>query len=139
MELRVTRMAGTALQIAEALEKMPGVQRVLYPGLQSHPQYDLAQRQMQSGGSLLAFEVTGGQQGAFDFLNALNLILISNNLGDSKSLATHPATTTHRTLGAEGRAQADIHDGLIRLSVGLESPHDLIHDLQQAAQKARGC
>ena len=132
LELRVTRMADSALTIAQFLENSPGIQRVLYPGLPSHPQHDLAQAQMQSGGSLLAFAVQGDKDSAFALLNHLNLILISNNLGDAKTLATHPATTTHRTLGADGRAAAGIPDSMIRLSVGLESPTDLIQDLSQA-------
>ena len=132
LELRVNRMSENALRLAKSLEAMPGIQCVLYPGLESHPQHALASEQMESGGSLLAFEVEGGKQGAFDLLNRLNLILISNNLGDAKTLATHPATTTHRTLGEEGRAKAKISDAMIRLSVGLESPKDLIEDLQSA-------
>ncbi len=129
LDLRVTRMCETALCVARALETVPGVKRVLYPGLESHPQHNLALAQMQTGGSLLAFEVEGGRQEAFAFLNRLKLILISNNLGDAKSLATHPATTTHRTLNEEGRAEAGISDALIRLSVGLETAKDLIDDL----------
>ncbi len=131
LELRVSRMCETAQQVAGALEGMPGIQRVLYPGLKSHPQHDLSQAQMATGGSLLAFEVEGGKPAAFAFLNKLRLILISNNLGDAKSLATHPATTTHRTLGEEGRAQAGISDALIRLSIGLETAKDLIEDLSR--------
>ena len=134
LDLRVTRMCENALQIAQTPEKSPRIRRVLYPGLKSHPQYDLAQRQMQSGGSLLAFEVEGGKQEAFALLNHLKLILISNNLGDSKSLATHPATTTHQTLGEDGRAAAHISDALIRLSVGLENSEDLIADLLTACR-----
>lgn len=135
LDLRVTRMCETALQIAKSLEAVPGIRRVLYPGLKSHPQHDLTQAQMQSGGSLLAFEVGGGKQEAFAFLNRLTLILISNNLGDAKSLATHPATTTHRTLGEDGRAEAGISDALIRLSIGLETSEDLLRDLGNAALK----
>ena len=133
MDLRVTRMCENALRIAEALETQPGISRVFYPALPSHPQFDLANIQMMNGGSLLAFEVEGGKAEAFAFLNRLNLILISNNLGDSKSLATHPATTTHRTLGKGGRAEAQISDALIRLSVGLESSKDLLRDLSQSS------
>ena len=137
LDLRVGRMCETALSVAQALETLPGVARVLYPGLQSHPQFDLAQVQMTSGGSLVAFEVEGSKQQAFAVLNRLKLFLISNNLGDAKSLATHPATTTHRTLGEEGRAEAQISDALIRLSLGLEAPQDLIADLRQALEALR--
>jgi O-succinylhomoserine sulfhydrylase len=132
MPLRVAHSGGTALRLAEFLSARPKVERVLYPGLASHPQHALARRQMSSGGTVLSFEVAGGKAGAFRFLNALRLILISNNLGDSKSLATHPATTTHQRLGPELRAQQGIPDGLVRVSVGLEDAADLEADLAQA-------
>jgi O-succinylhomoserine sulfhydrylase len=108
------------------------VSKVLYPGLASHPQAALAKRQMKGGSTLVAFEVEGGKPRAFRVMNALGLIDISNNLGDSKSLVTHPATTTHQRLTPEVRAELGIGDGLLRLSVGLEDAADLIEDLEQA-------
>jgi O-succinylhomoserine sulfhydrylase len=132
MELRVAAMSATAAQIADALAAMPGVTRVLYPGRKDHPQHALAMRQMSGGSTLIAFELTGGKERAFRALNRLTLIDISNNLGDSKSLITHPATTTHQRLSPEERGRLGISDGLLRLSVGLEDPQDLIEDLAQA-------
>jgi len=132
MPLRVTQSCNTAMHLAGYLAGHEKVEDVLYPGLESHPQYALARRQMSAGGTVVSFEVAGGKQGAFRFLNALQLILISNNLGDSKSLATHPATTTHQRLGPELRAQQGIPDGLVRVSIGLEDPDDLEADLTQA-------
>jgi O-succinylhomoserine sulfhydrylase len=114
------------------LEGHAKIERVLYPGLASHPQRALAARQLQGGGTLLAFSVKGGKEPAFRCLNALKLILISNNLGDARSLVTHPATTTHFRLKPEERAVLGIDDGLIRLSVGLEDPADLTDDLGRA-------
>jgi O-succinylhomoserine sulfhydrylase len=112
------------------------VERLFYPGHPSHPQYAVAQRQMGSGGTMIAFDVAGGKRGAFDFARALEVVKISNNLGDSKSLLTHPATTTHQRLKEEERAALGITDALVRLSVGLEDPDDLAEDLQQALEKA---
>ncbi|MGD1876413.1 MAG: O-succinylhomoserine sulfhydrylase [Kiloniellaceae bacterium] len=132
LDLRVQRHCANALAVAEFLEGRKGVTRVLYPGLASHPQHDLAKRQMQGGSTLVAFEVEGGKARAFRVMNALGLIDISNNLGDSKSLVTHPATTTHQRLTPEARAELGIGDGLLRLSVGLEDAADLIDDLEQA-------
>ena len=134
LDLRVERHCANALAVAQFLERQPGVTRVLYPGLDSHPQAALAKRQMKGGSSLVAFEVEGGKARAFRLLNALAVIDISNNLGDAKSLITHPATTTHQRLPAEERAEQGITDGLLRLSVGLEDPDDLIEDLEQALQ-----
>ncbi|MBL6932811.1 MAG: O-succinylhomoserine sulfhydrylase [Rhodospirillales bacterium] len=125
LDLRVSKMSSNALYVAQFLEGLNGIQRVIYPGLASHPQFKLAARQMKSGSTLIAFEVPGGRDGAFRFLNGVDIIDISNNLGDSKSLITHPATTTHQRLGEEERARMGISDGLIRLSVGLEDPDDL--------------
>jgi O-succinylhomoserine sulfhydrylase len=105
---------------------------VLYPGLESHPQHELARRQMESGGGLLAFRVGGGQARAFEVLNRLRLIAISNNLGDAKSLVTHPTTTTHQRFSEAQRAELGITPDLLRLSVGLEDPADLIDDLDRA-------
>ena len=132
LDLRVERHCANALAVATFLEQQPGVTRVLYPGLESHPQAALAKRQMKGGSSLVAFEVEGGKARAFRLLNALGVIDISNNLGDAKSLITHPATTTHQRLPVEERAELGIGDGLLRLSVGLEDPADLIEDLDLA-------
>lgn len=132
MSLRVARQTASALRIASWLESHQGVGRVRYPFLESHPQHALARRQMSGGGTVVTFEVDGGKAGAFQVLDALRCIDISNNLGDSKSLITHPATTTHRRLGESGRLVVGITDGIVRLSVGLEDPDDLILDLERA-------
>ena len=132
LDLRVRAQADTALAVARALEGNPGLDRVIYPGLPSHPQHGLAMDQMGSGGTLLAVDVAGGQAGAFRFLNALRLFQITNNLGDAKSLATHPATTTHQRLPEAQKAHLGITPGLVRLSIGLEDPDDLIADLHGA-------
>ena len=108
---------------------------MIYPGLPSHPQYELAQRQMTAGGTLVSFDVAGDKEGCFRFLNALRLVDISNNLGDFKSLVTHPATTTHSRLKPEARAELGIGDALVRLSAGLEGEADLIADLDQALDR----
>ena len=132
LNLRVERHCANAREIAVFLEGQPAVRKVLYPGLESHPQADLARAQMRDGGSVIAFEVDGGKARAFRILNALRLIDISNNLGDSKSLTTHPATTTHQRLKPEDREDQGITEGLVRLSVGLEDAEDLKEDLAQA-------
>jgi len=136
LELRLDRHCDNALALAEHLESRNGLRRVLYPSLESHPQHELAMRQMGAGGSIVSLELPNGRDGAFRFLNALRIIDISNNLGDAKSLATHPATTTHQRLSAEERAQLGIGDGLIRLSVGLEDVDDLKSDLDEALAAA---
>jgi len=136
MDLRVRAQALGAQKLAEALQGLPGLSQVIYPGLPGHPQHDLNARQMQGGGTVLALEVAGGKAAAFRVLNALRIILISNNLGDAKSIITHPATTTHQRLSDPQRAALGISDGLLRLSVGLEDPADLIADLQQALAAA---
>ena len=106
---------------------------VRYPFLESHPQYDLAKRQMTGGGTVVTFELKGGtKERAFEVLDKLKIVDISNNLGDAKSLITHPATTTHRAMGPEGRAAIGLGDGVVRISVGLEGTEDLIDDLDQA-------
>jgi O-succinylhomoserine sulfhydrylase len=135
LDLRCRAMADSALQIATALEGHPKVTRVLYPGLASHPQNALAMAQMGSGGTLVTFEVAGGKEGAFRFVNALEIAKISNNLGDAKSIATHPATTTHQRLPQEQKDALGITPGLIRFSVGLEDAGDLIADLLQALDR----
>lgn len=132
LALRVRHQTATAERMAVALESTSGVDRVWYPGLPSHPQAALAQQQMFGGGTVVTFEVAGGKEGAFGVLNSTRLIDISNNLGDSKSLITHPATTTHRRIGPEARAAVGITDGVIRLSVGLEDAADLLEDLTEA-------
>ena len=138
LELRTARMCETAERLAAFLESHPAVAAVHYPGLASHPQHALAVRQMSRGGSVIAFELAGGWDAAFRFLDALELMDISNNLGDAKSLATHPASTTHQKIGADARATLGISDGLVRLSVGLEAEEDLRADLEQALAAAGG-
>lgn len=132
LDLRVRAMCEHAAAVADALARMPKVKRVLYPGRADHPQAELARAQMSLGGSLVSFHLDGGKDLAFRFANALNLIDISNNLGDAKSLITHPATTTHFRLTPAAREELGISDGMMRLSVGLEDPGDLIEDLSQA-------
>jgi O-succinylhomoserine sulfhydrylase len=134
--LRVNAQSAAAEKIARFLETAPGVKRALYPTLESHPQRELAMSQMSGGGTLVTFELEGGKESAFKFMNAMKIITISNNLGDTKSLATHPATTTHMRIGPEERAKLGISDGVIRLSVGLEDVQDLIDDLTQALAAA---
>lgn len=131
LDLRCRAMADSALKVAQALEGHPKVTGMVYPGLPSHPQHALAMAQMGSGGTLVTFEVAGGKDGAFRFMNALEIALISNNLGDAKTIATHPATTTHQRLSQEQKDKLGITPGLIRLSVGLEDAGDLIGDLMQ--------
>ena len=131
LSLRVDRSCQTAAKIADRLHEQPGIQRLLYPHHPSHPQYDLAKRQMTQGGTLVSFSLQGGKAAAFKFLNALKLIDISNNLGDSKSLITHPWTTTHRAMPEPDRLAVGIDEGLVRLSVGLEDAGDLIADLER--------
>lgn len=129
LPLRVEKQSRNANEVARWLEKQEGVRRVLYPGIDSHPQSELARRQMLSGGTVVTFEIDGGKEGAFRLLNALRVVDISNNLGDTKSLITHPATTTHRRIGPDGRARMGITDGIIRVSIGLEDPADVQEDL----------
>ena len=132
LKLRVEAQSLAAQKIAETLSGLKGVSRVLYPHLDSHPQAALSRKQMRLGGTMVTFEVEGGKKHAFDVLRHLGIIDISNNLGDAKSLMTHPASTTHRNVGAEVRAMMGITDGMLRLSVGLEDVDDLIGDLKQA-------
>jgi len=132
VDLRCRAQAESALHLAQGLEGHPALTRVLFPGSRSHPQHDLAMRQMELGGTVLSFEVAGGQAAAFRVLNALRIVTISNNLGDAKSIATHPATTTHQRLSDEQREALGISRGLVRLSVGLEDPEDLRQDLLRA-------
>jgi O-succinylhomoserine sulfhydrylase len=136
LSIRVDYSTASALRVAEFLEGHPGVRWVRYPYLASHPQHDLAKRQMSGGGTVVTFELNApegmGKQRAFEVLDKLAIIDISNNLGDSKSLITHPATTTHRAMGPEGRAAIGLGDGVVRISVGLEGTEDLIADLDRA-------
>ena len=132
LELRVMQHCRNAADVAGFLEDQSGLAKVLYPGLTSHPQHELAKAQMTDFGSVIAFELEGGKERAFRVLNALELIDISNNLGDAKSLITHPATTTHQRLQPEDRARLGISDGMVRLSVGLEDPEDVKEDLARA-------
>jgi O-succinylhomoserine sulfhydrylase len=136
LSLRLNAQSAAAETIARFLEAQPGVKRALYPTLKSHPQQNLAMSQMTTGGTLVTFELAGGKNSAFKFMNAMKIISISNNLGDTKSLATHPATTTHMRIGAEERAKLGITDGVIRLSVGLEDVDDLLEDLAGALAAA---
>ncbi|WP_188543086.1 O-succinylhomoserine sulfhydrylase [Rhodococcoides trifolii] len=129
MPVRVRAMTSSALAVAEFLEQQDGVRWVRYPFLPSHPQYELATSQMKGGGTVVTFELEGGKARAFEFLDGLRVIDISNNLGDAKSMVTHPATTTHRAMGPEGRAAVGITDGVVRISVGLEDVEDLIADI----------
>lgn len=138
LDLRLKAQCDAALKLARFLEGRRGIQRVLYPGLASHPQHRLAMKQMTAGGTLVSFDLAGGKRAAFRFLDALELVDISNNLGDSKSLITHPATTTHQRLGAAERARMGIGDGLVRLSVGLEDLGDIKADLVRALAAALG-
>ncbi len=132
LKLRVEAQSHAAAKVADALAATKNVSRVLYPHHDSHPQAVLARKQMTLGGTMVTFEVEGGKAKAFDVLRNLKLIDISNNLGDAKSLMTHPASTTHRNIGPEARAMMGITDGMLRLSVGLEDTVDILADLEQA-------
>lgn len=132
LPLRVAHSSNSASRLANYLADHDDVERVLYPGRPDHPQHNLAGKQMASGGPLVAVELKGGKAKAFSFMNALEIFKITNNLGDSKSLVTHPATTTHQRLGPEGRAAIGISDGLLRLSFGLEDAEDLQSDIARA-------
>ena len=132
LKLRVLAQCEAALKIATVLEGEAAVARVVYPFLESHPQHALCKQQMTAGGTMVTFELTGGKKAAFNLLRNLKIIDISNNLGDAKSLVTHPASTTHRNIGQEARDAMGITEGMVRLSVGLEDAGDLIADLQQA-------
>ena len=132
LDLRCRAMAASAHKIAEALAADERLSRVIFPGLASHPQAALAAAQMGTGGTLVSFDVKGGKEAAFKFMNALDIIKISNNLGDAKTIATHPATTTHQRLPQDQKDLLGITPGLIRLSVGLEDVDDLIAELMAA-------
>ncbi len=132
LDLRVRAQADTALKIASYFEGDDRLARVIYPGLESHPDHAIAMAQLEKGGTVVSLDLAGGQEAAFKFLNALEIVIISNNLGDAKSIITHPTTTTHQRLSDEQRATLGITPGLVRLSVGLEDADDLIQDLSQA-------
>ena len=137
LPLRMDRHCENALALAEALENHPEIADVKYPFLPSHPQYELAKKQMKGGGGIVTFEVKGGKERAFRFIDALEMILYTSNLGDSRSIATHPATTTHAKLSDAERADLGIRPGSIRLSVGLEDKVDIIEDILQALEKTK--
>jgi O-succinylhomoserine sulfhydrylase len=136
LAVRVRAQTDTAAKVADALARHPKIARLIYPGRDDHPQAALVKKQMRAGSTLVGFEVKGGKAGAFRTLNGLKLARISNNLGDAKSLVTHPATTTHQRLSPEARAELGISDGFIRFSAGLEHADDLIEDLQVALERA---
>jgi len=129
LELRMLAQSASALELARWLETQPGVARVHYPGLASHPQHALAMRQQRAGGAIVSFELKGGRAAAWKLIDATRLISITANLGDTKTTITHPATTTHGRISPEARAAAGITDGLVRVAVGLESQADLRQDL----------
>ena len=136
LDIRVTQMSKSAAAVAHFLAGHPKVTRVFYPHHKTHPQFRLGKAQMKSGSTMLAFEVKGGKRAAFRLADALAVILISNNLGDAKSIITHPATTTHQRIGEKARAELSITDALLRLSVGLEAESDLIADLEFGLSQA---
>jgi cystathionine gamma-synthase/O-succinylhomoserine sulfhydrylase len=133
LDLRIHRQSENALKVASFVEAR--VPKLLYPGLPSHPQYELARKQMKAGGTIFSLELDGGREQAHGLLDALELIDISNNIGDSRSLMCHPASTTHHGVGPETRADMGVGEGMLRLNVGLEDPDDLIDDLDQALRK----
>jgi O-succinylhomoserine sulfhydrylase len=135
LAVRVRAQTDTAAKVADALAQHPKISRLIYPGREDHPQAQLVKKQMRAGSTLVGFEVKDGKAGAFRTLNALKLARISNNLGDAKSLVTHPATTTHQRLTPEARAELGISDGFIRFSAGLEHADDLIEDLHTALEQ----
>ena len=135
LPVRVDRHCQTALETAEYLENHPKINWVKYPFLKSHPQFELAKKQMSQGGSIVAFEIKGGLDAGRNFLNALEMLSLSSNLGDSRSIVTHPASTTHSKLSESDRSEVGITDGMVRLSIGLEHIEDIKNDLNQALAK----
>jgi O-succinylhomoserine sulfhydrylase len=133
--VRVARQTETATIVADTLAGHPKLSRLVYPGRADHPQADIVRKQMRAGSTLCSFEIKGGKEATFRFLNALQLVRITNNLGDAKSLITHPATTTHQRLTPEQRAELGIGDGLVRFSAGLEHPDDVVADLTAALDR----
>jgi O-succinylhomoserine sulfhydrylase len=136
LPLRVRQQTENAAKVADFLAGRPEIARVIYPGRPDHPQADIVKKQMKGGSTLICFDLKGGKKSAFAFENALDVVLISNNLGDSKSLITHPATTTHKNLTDEARAELGIADGTLRLSLGLEDADDLLKDIDRALSAA---
>ncbi len=132
LAVRVRRQTDNAATLAVALADHPKISRLIYPGRPDHPQADIVAKQMRGGSTLVAFEIKGGKRAAFRFQDALKLVRISNNLGDAKSLITHPATTTHQRLSPAARAEIGVTDGLVRLSAGLEHPDDIVEDVLAA-------
>ena len=132
LAVRLDRHCSNAFALASFLEEHPKVNRVWYPFLSSHPQYDLAKRQMRYGGGLVSFEVKGGMKSGMQFLNGIKMCSLSSNLGDTRTILTHPASTTHSKLKMEERTAVGITDGLIRVSVGLEGIEDIKVDIDQA-------
>jgi len=132
LDVRMERHAGNALFIAQALEGHPAISSLKYPFLPSHPQYDIARRQMYNGGGIVCFDLKGGLESGRDFLNRLKMLSLTANLGDTRSIASHPASTTHAKLTPEERAAVNITPGLIRISVGLEHRDDILNDILQA-------
>ena len=137
LTLRMDRHCGTALKLAQTLEQNPEIEEIRYPFLPSHPQYELAKRQMKQGGGIITFTVKGGSERASRFMDALDMILLTPNLGDSRTIATHPASTTHSKLNEEERAQIGIFPGTVRISVGLEDPSDIIDDITNALSNSK--
>jgi O-succinylhomoserine sulfhydrylase len=135
--LRMDRHCSNALNVARMLEQHPEVEKVMYPFLPSHPQYELAKKQMKQGGGIVTFVVKGGFERAKRFLDALQMILFTSNLGDSRSIATHPASTTHSKLSEEERQRLGILPGSIRVSVGLEDIEDILEDISQALNNSK--
>jgi O-succinylhomoserine sulfhydrylase len=133
--VRMDKHADSALKLAHALQSDPKVNHVKYPFLESHPQYAIAKKQMSNGGGIITFELKGGLEGGIKFLNALQMLSVTNNLGDSRSIASHPASTTHSKLSETERQEVGITPGLIRISVGLEHPDDILEDIEQALDK----
>ena len=137
LPLRVRQQTENAARLADFLAEQPQVARVIYPGRKDHPQADIIARQMTGGSTLVCFELKGGKEAAFALQDAMEVVKISNNLGDAKSLIVHPATTTHQRFTPEVRAAMGVSDGLVRLSIGLEHHDDLIADLEQAFQAVK--
>jgi O-succinylhomoserine sulfhydrylase len=134
LAVRMDRHCSNALAFATFLESHPAVERVIYPGLESHPQYELAQKQMSAGGGMVSCVVKGGLEQARNILNGLNIFSLTANLGDARSIATHPASTTHNKTPKDVRETVGIEDGLLRFSIGLETVEDLIEDFSQATK-----
>ncbi|WP_068084348.1 O-succinylhomoserine sulfhydrylase [Polycladidibacter stylochi] len=132
LDLRVKRQSETAAKIADLLSQSEKVSTLIYPGREDHPQADIVKKQMRGGSTMLAFDIAGGKEAAFKFSNALEIVSLSNNLGDAKSLITHPATTTHQSVAEEARLELGISDHTLRVSVGLEDQEDLLEDFSKA-------